>query len=190
MRSPCPSISTVSVSGVFAPMSSGLSRDHPSWEYLYANGAVPLRPDIDSPLPYHPVFFSSRTDPIPSTVLMSHTHPTPASSSNFQLIFNNALNAYEKHTKTALLTHPLAAELQSCTSPNAILAVLQQQVQELDLSRDSSEELTKWLNPTVHVLHAFSGTLSENVGLVRPRTRTQRRCALSNRLTRYSHQRK
>src|SRR5260221_8990184 len=121
---------------------------------------------------------------------MSHPHPTPASSSNFQVIFNNALKAYEKHTKKDLLSHPLAAELQSCTSPNAILAVLQQQVQELNRSRGGNEGLTKWLDPTVHVLHAFSATLGEGVSLVRPRTRTRRRCALSNLLTRYSHRRR
>jgi len=97
---------------------------------------------------------------------MSHTHPTPSSSSNFQLIFNNALKAYEKQTKKDLLAHPLAAELQSCSSPTAILAVLQQQVQELNRSRSSNEGLTKWLDPTVHVLHAFSETLGEGVSLV------------------------
>ncbi|KAF8497805.1 hypothetical protein F5888DRAFT_1634238 [Russula emetica] len=42
---------------------------------------------------------------------MSRTHPTSASSSNFQLtlIFDNALKAYQKRTKKDLLTHPLAA---------------------------------------------------------------------------------
>jgi hypothetical protein len=147
-----------------------------SWEYLYANGAVPLRPMNDSPLSYHSqtlcptiyestVVLSSRMDP-PLPALMSHTHPTPSSSSNFQAIFNAALKAYEKHTKKDLLAHPLAAELQSCSSPSAILAVLQQQVQELNRSRGSNEGLTKWLDPTVHVLHAFSGTLGEGIGLV------------------------
>ena len=97
---------------------------------------------------------------------MSQSHTTPSSSSNFQLFFDNALKAYEKHTKKDLLTHPLAAQLQSCDSPTAILAVLQQQVQKLNQSRTSREKLTKWLDPTVNVLFAFSGALGEGVGLV------------------------
>ena len=109
---------------------------------------------------------------------MSYTHPTPSSSSNFQAIFNTALKVYEKHTKKDLLAHPLAAELQSCSSPSAILAVLQQQVQELSRSRGSNEGLTKWLDPTVHVLHAFSATLGEGVSLVCLTTGTRLGCAL------------
>ena len=97
---------------------------------------------------------------------MSRTHSTPASSSNFQLIFNNALKAYEKQTNKDLLAHPLAAELQACDSPTSILAVLQQQVQDFNQSRTSNERLTKCLDPTVNVLYAFSGTLGEGVSLV------------------------
>jgi hypothetical protein len=98
---------------------------------------------------------------------MSHTHATASSySPNFQLIFNNALKAYEKKTKSDLLAHPLAAQLQVCGSPSAVLLVLQEQVQELNQSRASDERLSRWLNPTVNVLYAFSGALGEGVGLV------------------------
>jgi len=97
---------------------------------------------------------------------MSRTHSTPASSSNFQLIFNNALKEYEKQTKKDLLAHPLAAELQSCDSPTSILAVLQQQVQDFNRARSSNERLTNWLDPTVNVLYAFSETLGEGVSMV------------------------
>ena len=136
-----------------------------SWEYLCING-VPLRQMNDSPLSYRPrTLCRLFTTNGPPTGLMT-THPTPSSSSNFQLIFNNALKAYEKHTNKDLLAHPLTVELQSCSSPTAILAVLQQQVQELNRSRSSNEGLTKWLDPTVHVLHAFSETLGEGVSLV------------------------
>ena len=96
---------------------------------------------------------------------MSHSHLTAASTSNFQLIFNNALKAYEKRTKKDLLAHPLAAQLQACNSPSDILSILQQQAQGLDQSR-SSDRWTKWLDPTVNVLYALSGTLGEGVGLV------------------------
>jgi len=99
---------------------------------------------------------------------MSHAHPTPASSPNFQLIFNNALKGYEKSTKNDLLAHPLAAQLQPCDSPSAILAVIHQQLQGLHQSQRGDERLRKWLNPTVNVLFAFSATLGEGVGLVSP----------------------
>ena len=98
---------------------------------------------------------------------MSHSHPTTAtSSSNFQLIFNNALKAYEKRTRKDLLAHPLATELQTCNSPGAILAILHQQVQGLDQSRSSDDRWTKWLDPTVNVLYMLSQTLGEGISLV------------------------
>ena len=106
------------------------------------------------------------TPPVPTLTLMSQTHPTHASSSNFQVIFNNALRAYEKQTKKDLLSHPLASQLQACDSPSAILDVLRQQVQELDQSQNSHEGLTKWLDPTVNVLYAFSDTIAGGVSLV------------------------
>jgi hypothetical protein len=81
-------------------------------------------------------------------------------------IINNALKAYEKRTKQDLLAHPLASQLQACDSPAAILAVLQQQVQGLDQSRNSDDRLTKWLDPTINVLYTLSATLGEGVGLV------------------------
>ena len=97
---------------------------------------------------------------------MSHTLPTSTSSSNFQLVFNNALKAYERRTKKDLLTHPLAARLQYCDTHSSILIVLQQQVQELNQSQSSDERLTKWLDPTVKVLYTLSETLGEGVSLV------------------------
>ncbi len=106
---------------------------------------------------YYPPFNSSISP------LMPHTHPTSASSSNFQLIFDNALRAYERRTKKDLCNHPLAAHLQDCNSPSNILDVIQQQVEELNQSQRRNERWTRWLDPTVKVLHAFSGTLGEHV---------------------------
>ncbi|KAH9055258.1 hypothetical protein EDB87DRAFT_1642436 [Lactarius vividus] len=96
------------------------------------------------------------------------TLPTSASSShsNFQSILLASLRAYEKQTKKDLLSHPLAARLSSCDSPAAILTVLQDQVQDFEQSRSVDERLTKWLDPTINVLYAFSATLGEGVGLV------------------------
>jgi len=43
--------------------------------------------------------------------------------------WNSALKAYKKQTNNDIHFHPLAAQLQACQSPSAILAVLQQGVQ-------------------------------------------------------------
>ncbi len=99
---------------------------------------------------------------------MSNSRPitTTSSSSNFQLIFDNALKAYEKRTKKDLRAHPLAAELQDCNSPNKILAVLHQQVQGLDQSLSNDDRWSKWLDPTVNVLYMLSEILGERISLV------------------------
>jgi hypothetical protein len=100
---------------------------------------------------------------------MSQTHPnasSSSSSSNFSSVLNAALDAYEKKTKSKLLAHPLAAQLQSCDSPTAILSVLQELIRQFDHRRRSDERLTNWLNPTVNVLYAFSSTVGQGVGLV------------------------
>ena len=97
---------------------------------------------------------------------MSHTQSAATSSSNFQLIINNALDTYRKRTKNDPLTHPLAAQLQTCSTPAAILAVLQEQVQGLDQSQRGDERWSKWLDPTVNVLFAFSATIGAGVNLV------------------------
>ena len=125
-----------------------------------------LTPKDQHPLPHHPPPSSSQYEQS-SSVRMSHSHTAAAASSpNFQLIFNNALEAYKKRTKNDLLAHPLAAQLQTCNSPSDVLLILQQQVEELNQSRNSDGRLTKWLDPTVNVLYAFSGALGEGVGLV------------------------
>jgi hypothetical protein len=95
---------------------------------------------------------------------MSHT-PT-STSYNFQLIFDNALKTYKKRTKKDLLKHPLADRLQACNSASSILTLLQEEVQGLNKSQRNNERLTKWLDPTVKVLHAFSDTLGEGISLV------------------------
>jgi hypothetical protein len=97
---------------------------------------------------------------------MSHTQFIASSTSNFGRLFDDALKEYQKWTKHDLLVHPLAARLQACDSLAAFRALLFQQVQELDQSRNRDERLSKWLDPTVNVLYAFSATLGEGVGLV------------------------
>jgi hypothetical protein len=101
---------------------------------------------------------------------MSHAHPTSASSPDFQSIFNTALKSYERRTKSDLLAHPLAAQLQDCNSSNAVLALIHQQVRGLHQSQRGDDRLTKWLDPTANVLYAFSATIGGGAGLVCLRT--------------------
>ena len=89
-----------------------------------------------------------------------------SSSSNFQSIFDASLQSYNNRTKNKLLDHPLATQLQSCDSPNSVLSVLQDLIQQFDQRRTSDERLRNWLNPTVNVLYTLSATLGEGVGLV------------------------
>jgi hypothetical protein len=87
----------------------------------------------------------------------------PPSTSYFT-IFIAAMKLYEKRTKTDIASHPLTAALALCDSPHAIRALLRAQVPGDDQSADG--KLTKWLDPTVNVLCAFTETLGNAVGLV------------------------
>ena len=123
------------------------------------------------PVPLCPIAYESLTvlyctNSLLTLPFMSHSQPTASSSSNFQVIINNALDKYRKRTKHDLLAHPLAVQLQSCNSPSDILAVLQQQVQGLDQALGSDERWSRWLEPTVNVLYTLSSTLAAGVGLV------------------------
>ncbi|KAI0281980.1 hypothetical protein BGY98DRAFT_1174804 [Russula aff. rugulosa BPL654] len=81
-------------------------------------------------------------------------------------IINNALDTYRERTKQDLLTHPLAARLQACDTPAAILTILRDQIHGLYQSQSNSERWSKWLDPTVNVLFAFSATIGAGVGRV------------------------
>ncbi|KAN0139315.1 hypothetical protein V8E53_002816 [Lactarius tabidus] len=97
---------------------------------------------------------------------MSQTASTSTASSHFGAVFDAAVKSYEKQTKKDLNAHPLAFQLQSCDSTSSILTLLQNQVREFDEAHSGDERLTKWLNPTVNVLCAFSAAISGGVSLV------------------------
>ena len=105
---------------------------------------------------------------------MSQAPSATTSSTNFETIFTAALEAYKQQTKKDIASHPLVVQLQSCDSPSAILTVLRAQVQVFDQSRSADEKFTKWLDPTVNVLCAFSATLGNGVGLVNCETQATR----------------
>jgi hypothetical protein len=101
--------------------------------------------------------------------IMSTTPTAPSTStsqSNFVSIFNAALESYKHKTKKDLASHPLLPSLQSCYSPEAVLTVLREQVPAFGASQNSDDRLTKWVTPTVNVLHSFSATIGQGVGLV------------------------
>jgi hypothetical protein len=97
---------------------------------------------------------------------MSQVPSTSISSTNFDTLFTAALEAYKKQTKKDIASHPLATELQSCDTSSAVIAILRTQVQDFDQSQGADEKWTKWLDPTVDVLFAFSATLANGVGVV------------------------
>ena len=105
--------------------------------------------------------------PSPAAHTMSSSLQLSSSSTpKFQPIFEQALEEYKKKTGNELTAHPLAAEINGCNSPNAILPILERKAHELNQSGSSDERLFKWLLPTTTVLHTLSVTLGESVGLV------------------------
>ncbi|KAI0293057.1 hypothetical protein BC826DRAFT_969304 [Russula brevipes] len=79
---------------------------------------------------------------------------------------NGALSAYEKKTKRHLASHPLAGSLQACTSPHAVIELLQgQSPNPLEGGDDGWRES---LDTTVGVLYTFSEVIGKVLGLVFP----------------------
>ena len=95
---------------------------------------------------------------------------TSTSSPSFETIFAAALKEYKQRTKKDIASHGLAAQVESCDSPNAVLTVLQTQVQTFDPSPSANERWTRLLTPTITVLYAFSGFVSSIAGPVNHET--------------------
>jgi hypothetical protein len=91
-----------------------------------------------------------------------------ASGSSLQVLFDAALQSYEKQTGTKLIDHPLARQLENCHSVGSIMDILQQQARALTEFRRDDGKVLKSLNRATHVLHALSAstTLGGVVGLV------------------------
>ena len=99
---------------------------------------------------------------------MSATNQTagPSQIDNFTAIFNAATSEYQRVTGNRLDKHPFSAQLDSCDSPEAVSNVLRMQAQALSKFRKGDEKLMAWLDPIVHILFTFSGTLGTGIGLV------------------------
>jgi hypothetical protein len=92
---------------------------------------------------------------------MSQTSP----EANYQSIFDSALEGYKKKTGKDLTSDPLLCRLESCDSPDEILAILRAQILS-GQPQSSGDKLLTWLNPTINVLGAFSETVGGGVSLV------------------------
>jgi|SRR6266851_1142256 len=100
---------------------------------------------------------------------MSATNQTSGpSTDNFTSIFNLAATEYQTVTGNRLDTHPLANQLETCDSPEAISNVLRTQAQAFGKFRKVNEKLMTWLDPIVYILFTFSATLGAVIGLVSP----------------------
>jgi hypothetical protein len=94
---------------------------------------------------------------------MSQT-PSPANShSNYRSILDSALEAYKKKTGKDLTSDPLLLRLETCHFPDDILVILREHI---DHPHNSSDGLTRSLNPTVNVLYTFSAVFAASPGLV------------------------
>ena len=100
----------------------------------------------------------------------SHMYHTmnDSSGTRLQLLFDTALQSYEKQTGLKLIDHPLARQLENCHTVDSVVLILQNQAPALTGFRKDGR-IMRSLKRVVHVLHALStsSTLGEGIGLVR-----------------------
>ncbi len=92
---------------------------------------------------------------------MSTVASTSTSRPDFASIFDAALEIYKLKTKKDLASHPLLSSLpsQCCASPEAILSAFPA-FDKIDGA------FTRWVIPTVNILHWFWGILGQVAGPV------------------------
>ncbi|KAN0113738.1 hypothetical protein V8E52_007391, partial [Russula decolorans] len=96
---------------------------------------------------------------------MSSTGQATSPPPNFQLIIK-ALADYANLTGIDLTKNPFAEKIESSSSPEAILELLQEREKAFKEYREGNRRLISCLSPGVKVLHAFSGIAGEAVILV------------------------
>jgi hypothetical protein len=89
--------------------------------------------------------------------------------SHLQVLFEAALQDYEKQTGIALANHPLAEKLQDCDSVESVTAVLREQTQAFSEFR-GKDKILKPLKKAVSVLYKLSSVANfgQAFGLVSP----------------------
>src|SRR6267154_2665681 len=90
--------------------------------------------------------------------------------SHFQVLFESALQDYERQTGIKLANHPLAERLQTCQSAESVTALLQEQARAVSEFRES-DKFTGSLKNVVSALSKISATaaLGQDFGMVCPR---------------------
>jgi hypothetical protein len=90
-------------------------------------------------------------------------------SSRLQVLFETALQDYEKQTVIVLAKHPLAEQLQNCDSLESITAVFGEQTQAFNEFR-GKDKVLKPLKRAVSVLYKLSAAANfgQDIGPVRP----------------------
>ena len=89
---------------------------------------------------------------------MSSNSLLNTSSSQFQAIFNAALKEYSHKTGKDIVTDPITTKLRCCSSPDAVLNVLQEEAQAFNDFRNGNRkvQLMRKLKPTVDIVLALS----------------------------------
>ena len=90
-------------------------------------------------------------------------------SSHLQVLFEAALQDYQKQTGIALAEHPLAEQLQNCDSVESVTAVLREQTQAFSEFQEK-DKILKPFKKAVSILCKLSATANfgQDLGLVRP----------------------
>jgi hypothetical protein len=90
-------------------------------------------------------------------------------SSRLRVLFEAALQDYEKQTGIVLAEHALAERLQNCDSVDSVTALLCEQTQAFKESR-GKDKVMKPLKNAASILYKLSSVASfgQVVGLVRP----------------------
>ena len=107
-----------------------------------------------------------------------------SASSHSQVLFEAALQDYEKRTGIALANHPLADKLQNCDSVESVTDILNEQTQAFSEFR-GKDKVLKPLITTVSVLCNLSANanFSRVFGPVRPSAPTGCSTSSSTSLT-------
>ena len=86
-------------------------------------------------------------------------------TSSFEDLFNAALKDYQNQTRTSLVDHPFAKQVESCDSVDSIIAILQDQAQIFHEFRGDDGKLMKSVKYSVNILYTLSITTA-GTGLV------------------------
>jgi len=88
--------------------------------------------------------------------------------SRLRVLFEAALDDYEKQTGIALAKHPLAEQLQTCVSVESVTEVFREQTQAFSEFR-GRDKIMKPLKNSVSVLYKLTAAANfgQDIGLVR-----------------------